>query len=41
LSGFLLWFNFGITSINIICLFFNLALITGICIMLYLASKIF
>jgi hypothetical protein len=31
----------GSIPINTICLFLNLALIAGMCIMLYLASKIF
>jgi len=41
ISGLLLCFNLGNISINITCLILNLALITGMCVMLYLASKIF
>jgi hypothetical protein len=41
ISGFLLWFDVGSIPINIISLFLNLALIAGMCIMLYLASNIF
>jgi len=41
ISAFLLWFDLGNISINIICLILNLVFIAGMCIMLYLASKIF